>query len=502
MNLRFTGKRLTSGAAFLFCCSLLAQAPDDQLAIASQQAKQLMADGRFEEAIPLYKQLLQAVPGNPGLILNLGLAEEMAGHPAAAIPQFESVLKSQPNNVPALLSLGTAYLQLNKPKLAIAPLTKLISLDSQNRDAHGMLAGALMATDRWSEATQQYRKLTSLNPGDAKAWYGLGKAYEALSANSFNHLEKIAPESAYVLTLVAESQFSRQQYRSAFFFYQEASRKKPNLRTLHAGLAEVYNKTEHSDWAAVAEQQEKTLPPPNCALQKAECSFLSGNYLQAAQSAAANTPDALFWATKAYNALAFAAFDHLGNLPESAELHALKAELLRSHRQYLPSAEEYRSALKLAPDDPRLQQELITSLFLGKDYQTVIPLLKTELAVQPHSAETNFMLGDSFLRTEQPDGAIPFLQTALQAQPDMPTAHASLGLALMLTDHANEAIPHLEKSLAIDEDGSLHYQLARAYQAKGDTLRARELMTQYQRIQSRNQEHKDEVAREAQITAP
>ena len=30
-----------------------------------------MAAGRFEEAIPVYKQLVQAVPGNPGLLMNL-----------------------------------------------------------------------------------------------------------------------------------------------------------------------------------------------------------------------------------------------------------------------------------------------------------------------------------------------------------------------------------------------------------------------------------------------
>jgi Flp pilus assembly protein TadD len=81
-------------------------------------------------------------------------------------------------------------------------------------------------------------------------------------------------------------------------------------------------------------------------------------------------------------------------------------------------------------------------------------------------------------------------------------AHASLGLALALMGRSAEAIPQLEEALAIDEDGSLHYQLARAYQSKGDAERARELMGQYQKIQGQNQEHKEEVAREAQITAP
>jgi predicted Zn-dependent protease len=84
----------------------------------------------------------------------------------------------------------------------------------------------------------------------------------------------------------------------------------------------------------------------------------------------------------------------------------------------------------------------------------------------------------------------------------MKPAHASLGLALALINRQADAIPHLETALAIDDDGSLHYQLARAYQSKGNAARARELLAQYQKIQSQNQQHKEEVAREAQITSP
>jgi tetratricopeptide (TPR) repeat protein len=131
-----------------------------------------------------------------------------------------------------------------------------------------------------------------------------------------------------------------------------------------------------------------------------------------------------------------------------------------------------------------------------------MPMLETELREGNNSPETNFMMGDSFLRTQQPDKAIPYLETALHMNPSMKAAHASLGLALALKNRQAEAIPHLEKALDIDTDGSLHYQLARAYQAQGNSARARELLTQYQKIQSENQQHKEEVAREAQITAP
>src|SRR5690349_15117682 len=95
--------------------------PEEQ----SQRGKQLMAQGKFEEAIGVYRAMVKAMPGNPGLVLNLALAEEMAGHPEQAIPHFETVLKAEPNSIPALTSVGMAHLQLNQTAQAVPVLKKV-----------------------------------------------------------------------------------------------------------------------------------------------------------------------------------------------------------------------------------------------------------------------------------------------------------------------------------------------------------------------------------------
>ena len=63
----------------------------------------------------------------------------------------------------------------------------------------------------------------------------------------------------------------------------------------------------------------------------------------------------------------------------------------------------------------------------------------------------------------------------------------TLGLALARLGKYPEAVRHLEKSLELDDDGSLHYQLARAYQAAGSGEKARAAMAQYQEILKRKQ---------------
>ncbi len=239
-----------------------------------------MAESRFAEAIPIYENLLKSFPGNAGLLLNLALAEEMAGQPARAIPHFESVLKTQPDNVPALLSLSMARMQMNQSREAIAPLRKLIKLDPDNLNAAGLLAEAEMNQGLFEDAAGHYREVTARNDTDPRAWYGLGKAYESLAARTFERLNRDAPQSPYVAILLGDTRLQRKQYRSAFFFYREAQSKSPDLPGIHTGLAEVYRNTGHADWAATEKEREQTLPRPDCKAQTPECAFLSQHFTE------------------------------------------------------------------------------------------------------------------------------------------------------------------------------------------------------------------------------
>ena len=136
-----------------------------------------------------------------------------------------------------------------------------------------------------------------------------------------------------------------------FFLLPRSPKELPDLPGIHAGLALVYRNTGHDDWAASEQKLEQTLPTPDCKTQTSECAFLFEHFLEAAESASANSPANLFWATKAYNQLALQAFHRLSELPESVQIHALKAQILHDHKQNLEAANEWRAALKLAPED-------------------------------------------------------------------------------------------------------------------------------------------------------
>ena len=489
-------------SVLLFFAAALSAWQSDDLALQSRRAKEMMAAGKFEEAIPIYKRLTQAAPGNPGLLLNLGLAEHMAGHEREAIPHFEAVLKIQPTLAPALLSLGAARLALNQPEQAIAPLQKAVAGDGANRDARGMLASALLAAGRPDQAAEQYRKVTEMSADDPRAWYGLGKSYESIATDAFDRLRKASPQSPFLAALVADTRVQTRQYRGAFVLYREALKQAPNLHGAHAALAEIYRKTGHSDWAEVEDAKERALPAADCAAHPSECQFVAGHDLQALHLPRTVSPDALYWRAKADNELALQAFFRLGQLPPSVELHQLQAEIARNQNQYMESVKQWRAALELAPGNRRLEQELAVSLFLAKDFKAALEAAAGPLKANPRSPELNFVMGDSWLRLEEPEKAVPYLEAALAADPKMREADASLGLAMSRLGKFGPAVRHLEKSLELDEDGSLHYQLARAYQAAGSREKAAAAMAQYQEILKRNQQGKEDAGHDGEIGPP
>jgi tetratricopeptide (TPR) repeat protein len=493
--------RIIAGLAAILVAMGAASGQTQALAEKAQHAKELMAAGRAGEAVPIYRELLQSVPDNPGLMLNLGLALDLSGDKRGAIKQYEAVLKADPEAFPALLLMGTAYLDLGQPENAIGPLQKAAKLQPGNFQAQAVLAEAALDLDRFTEAAQSYLRLTAQAPSDAKLWYGLGVSYEGLAQKSFDALSDAAPGSAYWLDLVAESRLETKQTFAAFYFYRQALERMPTLRGAHAAIAEIYSQTGHADWAAKEQAKEAALPPPDCAIQKLECAFRAGDF-EGILGASTTSPEALYWKTRACNRLALNAYSHLAKLPPSAEIYELQARINSKRRQYAEAAKELREALKLAPGNPNLKRELAIALYQSGSPQEAQKLFQELLPLNPESVSLNYFLGDALLNSQKPQEAIVYLEKAVDLRAQFLPAQKSLGLAYLQLGQAEKAIPHLRAALPADDDGSLHYQLGRAYQAHGERELARAMFKEYQETQQKNQQENKAIEKDVAITPP
>jgi tetratricopeptide (TPR) repeat protein len=499
--MRFFRVLLKILAFVLLSSCLFAQSPD--LVEKSHHVKELMAEGKFKDAIPICRELVRSVPNDPGLVMNLALALDMAGNKQEAVREYQAVLKLEPDHYPALLMLGTAYLDLGQPAEAIEPLEKSLKAQPDSVDAKETLAEALLWVGRLDEAAHRFEELSLSRPNSPKTWYGLGLCYEGLAQRSFDELAKIAPGSAYWLDLVAESRLDTKQNYSAFYFYRQALAKSPSMRGVHSAIAEVYRDTGHPDWASVEEEKERQLPPPDCNVQGLECEFRAGNFDKVIEAAVGATdPEAYYWSTRAYNKLAVNAYVRLGELPPSMETHELRAKIESKRRQYAEAAKEWREALRLSPGNRYVQKQLAMALFYEGDLPSAQALFRDLLKLESDVPDLNYFLGETVLRAQKPRDAIPYLERAIKADPKMLPAHKSLGLAYLETQQAERAIPHLKEALPIDEDGSIRYQLGRAYQACGKADLAGAMFKEYQEMQSAQQTEKKVTEEEVTIVPP
>jgi len=532
-----------------------APAPADTPALAARerQAKQDMAEGRYDAAARGYRELLERLPNEPGLLMNLGMALAMGGHAQDAIAPLTSATKLRPSLLPAWLFLGNAYLDLGQPEKAIPSLQRFVAAQPEHVESRQLLAAAQLMSGHPREALTHYRRLTKLAPRDAKTWAGIVQCFDALAQDALEHLRQAPNADVYQQLILAEALESEDKNEQAFALYRNALDTLPRFRAIHDALAQIYEKTGHQDWA-VAERAKAEAIPLDCAAssapaargapagrsaptgrsapgagsapdaagaggasgaraaraagtvsatRNAECEFRAQRYANVVSAAASRTDaESHYWRARAYAELALEAFTHLAELPPSQELHELKAELYRNEGRHLQSVEELKAALTFAPKDPRLRKELAKAYYLSRDTEHARPILEELAAREPDDPEVPLLYGEVLLEAQQTEEALPYLKQAVERDPASIDAHASLGRALVQLGQPAEAIPHLQAALPQDEDGSLRYQLARAYQATGHPDLAKPLLEEYQSLQRAAQARAQAAPADAKITPP
>jgi tetratricopeptide (TPR) repeat protein len=474
---------------------------DEALGAQSARGRELMTAGRYAEAVPVYRELLAARPGNAGLQLNLGMALHLAGASREAIEPLSAAFRLLPESFPAALFLGAARLRSGQAQASLAPLQKAVRLQPDHREGLALLVDALVSLDRHAQAEPHLTTLARLAPDDPAVWLKLGQTYEALATGAFETLVERGPESAFTLALVAQARRDEGRAAVALDLYRKAASRAPGMRGLHAAIAELERDAGRAAAAAAEEEKERQTPRADCARDVLECRYAEGKHRDVIAAARrSQTLAAAYWLARSSNELAVEAFARLERLPPSAPLHEWRAGLLRDEGRYAESADEWRKAIALAPA-PRLRQELAVTLRLNQDLAGAQAVLEDVLREQPDAATASYLLGDVLLARQQPEAAIPPLEKAVHLDPGLAHAHGALGRAYALVGRAAEAVPHLEKALTVDEDGSLRLQLARAYRAAGRAADAERTLAEWERLRKAGAAAEAPAAR-PQLTPP
>ncbi len=462
-----------------------------------RRANELVQAGKPDQAIPLYRELAAAFPQDPSLGVNLAIAQYKAHLYRDAIEECYALLKVDPKLFSAWLFLGASQFELGDAAGAAVALKKAVDLNPEDFNARLMLADALLAQDRYAEAVAQYEQVGRLMPDSPRVFFGLNRSYEALAIALYDRLERAASGSPEFLALNGDFEVERRQFARALQRYRQALALRPSFPGAHESVAQIYEKTEHPDWA-LAERQKQKPGVPECTSPSPECEFAAGRLREMA-TASASTPNEIYWQAKACLRLSQQAYARLQELPPSQEEYEAAARVDERSGRWPEAEAAWREALKLSPGNMQIAQKLALASCRSKDCVSALPVLKEAIGREPTSAELNFLYGLALGGTQDARRALPYLEAAVRLDGNLLDAHAALGEAYLEAGEAERAIPQLEKAIADDADGSRHYQLARAYQSAGKQERSAAVLREYREILARRETAKEEDDR---ITPP
>ncbi len=200
----------------------------------------LVAAGRLDEAIRVYRELVLASPENPVLLLNLCITEYKAKQFAQAVVHASAALRLQDDLLPARLFLGASQLELGEFAFAVESLELVVAANPRERNARLMLGEALLETGKPGEAVTHLQAAAELLPANPRVWSGLGRGFEALgrseaASEAWGRLLALPPSmESHMHT--AQVHDTALRWRAAAAEWRAALALAPENRTARMGL--------------------------------------------------------------------------------------------------------------------------------------------------------------------------------------------------------------------------------------------------------------------------
>lgn len=225
----------------------------------------------------------------------------------------------------------------------------------------------------------------------------------------------------------------------------------------------------------------------------ASCSFSIGDFQTASAVAAhlkadpATTVQGLYWESKADEILAVDALTRAGEIePDSPQMHVLIGDAFRQRRRWSEAEAEYRKAVHLDPKSRAARLSLAIVLFTELKTDEALAIDKSLLEEIPSDPEANLLAAEILVQKHEFQNAEPFLSGCKDLKIDLvPRCHVLLGQVYAAAGRDSDAISQYRLGLASDQDGSVHYQLARLYQKAGDKTSAQEQIRISRQIRER-----------------
>ena len=429
-----------------------------KIAPGSARSEQLLAESyassnEWPSAVIHFQNALVASPDGPGLHAELGEVLLRAGKLNQAIREFDVELRRDPGNLRALVRRGEARVIQENVEAALLDWETAIAIDV--------------------EQTERLLGLREAGFGDS--------ALEQLPDANREKIQKLAgdlqnrntPAAHLVFAFLAEQNgnFARAATEATL----AASTARREVAGRICTEADVALALQHGKFSEVAPCVELALTSRTSAklrIRVASALLEAGEYetalktLEGLPAADRNSAEASYWRARGYEKLATVAYLRLYQAgPNSYRLHQLMGDLEAAKGDDGKAIEEYRAAIALRPSVSNLHYSLGHLLWKDLKVPEARVEFEAELALNPRHPGALNDLGDTYLLEHLPDKALPYLVRAVAADSGNPDIHRDLGSAYSELGDYRKAEEHFKIAVSNDHDGSVHYKLARVYQA-------------------------------------
>jgi tetratricopeptide (TPR) repeat protein len=438
----------------------------EKVARGSSRSEQLLgesyaASNEWPSAVIRFQNALAASPNRAGLHTEVGEVLLRAGKVNPAIREFDEELRRDAGNLRALVRRGEARLIQDNLDATLQDWEKAVVMDL--------------------EQTERILGLRETGFGDS--------ALEQLPDSTRDKIQRLAqdlqnrnsPAAHLALAFLAEQNGNFSQAAAEASLAAASVTKKDDA---------ARNCTEKDVNLALQREEFSKIPPcvgkiltsrssadlrirVAAALLEAgqpEVALKTLERLPAAESVSA---EAAYWRARCYEKLATAAYLQLYQAdPNSCRLHQVMGDLEAAKGNDGKAIEEYRAAIALKPSVSNLHYSLGHLFWKDLKVPEARVELEAELALNPRHPGALNDLGDTYLLEHQPNQALPYLVRALAADSANSDIHRDLGTAYSELGDYRKAEEHFKIAVSSDHDGSVHYKLARVYQALGEKEKA------------------------------
>jgi tetratricopeptide (TPR) repeat protein len=240
-------------------------------AVHYNQAKELMRQGKTDQALRAFAELIQSSPNHAADAHNdMGFILFERGDIDGAMGHYRQALQRDSSNYFALVNMGNALRAQGQLNDAIGHYRRAVGLRPEKLEGQYNLGSTLASQGNYAEAAEHFAIAARFSPEEPNVARRLGEVYQRLgqvdqAVGQLRRAVLLAPDAAEGHNSLGLALAEAGRWEEAIAAFREGLRLHPEHAELHFNLGKAYR--SHGDLAAAQEHLRiaRDLAPSNAA---------------------------------------------------------------------------------------------------------------------------------------------------------------------------------------------------------------------------------------------